>query len=111
MDGWSKANVITIVGLLLSGGTAYGVMNSKVNEIYIKQTQNAKYVAEFIAVKTELHYLKDESVRTRQVWVKLDGTLDSLNNTLIRQGGEIEALKGTVDDIKKVVVKNAELIK
>lgn len=107
MEGWSKANVITIVTLLLSGGTAYGVMNSKVNEIYIKQTHNAKYIPEFIQVKTELVYLKEESARTRQVWGKLDNTLDSLNNTLIRQGGEIQALKETVNDIKKVVVENS----
>ena len=107
MEGWSKANIITIVGLLLSGGTAYGVLDSKVNEIYIKQATNAKYIPEFIQVKTELVYLKEESARTRAIWGKLDSTLDSLNNTLVKQGGEIQALKETVNDIKKVVVREA----
>ena len=107
MDGWSKANIITIVGLLLSGGTAYGVLNSKVQEVYIKQTANAKYIPEFIQVKTELIYLKEESARTRAIWGKLDNTLDALNNTLVRQGGEIQALKETVNDIKKAVVERA----
>ena len=107
MDGWSKANIITVIGLLISGGTAYGVLNSKVQEVYIKQAQNAKYVTQFIEVKTELTYLKEESSRTRAIWEKLDNTLDALNNTLVRQGGEIQALKETVNDIKKAVVEHA----
>ena len=107
MEGWSKGNVITIVSLLISGSVGYGVLSSRVDTIDKVQRDNIAYVPQFIQVKTELKYMKEESVRTRKVWEKLDGTLDSLNDTLIKQGSEIQALKETVNDIKKVVIKEA----
>ena len=107
-EGWIKANLIALLGLLISGGTAYGVLSSRVDNIDNVQHKTIQYIPQFIQVQTELKSVKEESERTRKVWEKLDSTLDALNDTLIVQGGEIRSLQRSVDDIKHVVIKETD---
>lgn len=105
MENWFKTNGIVLAVYLITGSIAYGSLEAAVSTLKKTAEDRAGYVPQFIAMQSEVMHLREESIRTRNVWVKLDNTLDTLNGTMLLQGSEITALKEDVKEIKKAVVK------
>lgn len=104
MENWLKTNGLALLAYIVLGSVAYGNLDTRVDVLVKDAADRAAYVPQVIELKGEMNHVKLEAQRNRDVWVKLDETLDTLNNTLNRQGGEITALKDDVDIIKRAVI-------